>query len=254
MKRELKILFVILILVVPIISSLSIDVLKENTIAYYVNSNPSNIGGQQYQSSWYLFPRSAQTELLLDENSVEDSYTASWDNSVYDVDKSEVFDLEDIDYAYLYDAVNQKYIQVVGTGTTQEGVNALGDKDVSKYPVIWIFPKENVNKKLFIRIDKEIMPSVEDFTIHKGWNYFFSIPDVLGKKTVDWEGSCEIIKFAHWNDETAQWDDLSVSEFNNIFSETANTLSALAQPVAVKVADDCSFEISPSNSVPAFPD
>lgn len=256
MKNELKILLVILLLVVPIVSALSIDVLKENTIVYYVNSNPSNIGGQIYQSSWYLFPRSSQTEILLDKNHVEDSYTADWDGSVYTVDKSQVFETEDVAYAFVYDAVNQKYIQVMGQGTNQEDTAVLGDKDPSKYPVIWILPKENTNKKLFLRIDKEIMPSISKFTTKEGWNYFFTVPEVLGKEVSEWQGDCNIIKFASWNDEKVEWESYTVEEINDMFSIVTNTqsLSYLAQTLAVKVSNDCSFEVSTPSSVPNFPD
>jgi len=253
MKNELRALIIILLVIAPLVSALSIDVLKENTIAYYVNSNPSTIGGQLYQSSWYLFPRSSQTEILLDVNAVENSYTANWDNSVYNVDKSQIFVLEDIAYAFVYDAVNQKYVQVMGSGATQEGLAILGDKDVSKYPAIWILPKENVNKKLFLRVDKEIMPSVNEFTIKSGWNYFFSVPDILGKEVSEWQGNCEIIKFASWNDETLTWEDISISEFNELFSDAQINLNYLAQTLAVKVSQDCSFGVETSPPVPPLP-
>ncbi len=256
MKNELKILIVILLLIVPIVSALSVDVLKENTIAYHVNSNPSNIGGQQYQGSWYLFPRSAQTEILLDKNHVESSYTADWDGSVYNVDKSQVFETEDVAYAFVYDAVNQKYIQVMGQGTNQENTAVLGDKDPSKYPVIWILPKENINKKAFIRIDKEIMPSISKFTIKEGWNYLFTVPEMLGVEVSEWRGSCDVIKFASWDDEKAEWETYTVNEMSAMFSRITNTqsLEGLAQTFAVKVSNDCSFEVSSSSDVPGFPD
>jgi len=256
MKQNYKYLLTLLFVLIPIISALSIDVLKENTIVYYVNSNPSMIGEQQYQSSWYLFPRSSQTEILLDKNSVENSYTASWDESIYTVDKSQVFDLEDVAYAFVYDTVNQKYIQVMGQGTTSEGTSILGDKDVSKYPVIWILPKENTNKKVFIRIDKEIMPSISKFTVKKGWNYFFTVSDVLGKEVSEWKGNCDIIKFASWDDEKKEWKSYSIEKISNMFHIVTNnqSLSALAQVLAVKVSNDCSFKVTPPASVPNFPD
>ena len=255
MKNELKILGIALLILVPLVSALSIDVLKENTLAYYVNSNPSTIGGQIYQSSWYLFPRSSQTEMLLDKDAVEASYTANWDDSVYTVDDSQIFTLEDIAYAFVYDSVNQKYIQVVGSGTTQEGLTTLGDKDVSKYPVMWILPKENINKKLFLRVDKEIMPSVDKFTMKKGWNYFFTVSDMLGKEVSEWQGNCEVIKFASWDDEKAEWKNYSIEEINDLFSAVTNSqsLSSLAQVLAVKVSNDCAFEVSDFPSVPDFP-
>jgi hypothetical protein len=242
---------VIFVTIVSLISALSIDVLEEDNLIAYSVSNGGSLGGTSGQ--WYLFPRSAETELLLDKSVVKNSIY--FEKDTYSLDESTIYEIEDIAYAFLYDSVNQKYVQVIGSGTPQEGIDAAGVKDVSRYPVIWILPKENTYGKVFLRIDKEIMPSANEFTIKKGWNYFFTVPSIVGRDVSEWKGSCDIIKFASWDDEKAEWVSYSVSEINNIFSKgNPNYVGILAQVLAVKVSADCSFSVNNNPSVPPFPD
>lgn len=243
---------VIAVILLPAVSALSITNLDGGSVREYdVSTRPFNLAGTAYQPNWYLFPYWGNSWFeALDVGQVKDAY--AFGSGTYTVDKSLVFQEDDIRYAFLYDTQTNTYVQIYGTGTDASVVNTIDFSDVGRYPVMWVYPKKDISRYLYVKIRPEHMPSISAFTMKPGWNYLFLVPEMAGKTMDAWQGTCTIEQFAGWNDEISQWEVYPLDEFSESISASTST-EIMGAPFAVKVSNACTLHTQTVTGPPGLP-
>lgn len=189
-------------------------------------------------NGWSLFPfmGSAWADPISSDSLTQEVRTR------FSLSAEDDFKLEDIHVAFVFDSVKRKYIQIAGKGTDNEVLRSIDYDDVSRYPAIWVYAKnltgeKNVKKALF-KLNKERMPSVDDFTMKKGWNFIWVTPDLVGRTIDDIGGSCLISKMASWDNWPPENGIWKVTPFSDIPRDKIES-KAVGNGFLVQVSGDC---------------
>lgn len=161
----------------------------------------------------------------------------------------------DIYVAYVYDSLENKYIQTAGKGTDTAKLQTINYDDVSRYPAMWVYYKTGADnrhmKDIWFKIKPENMPKISDFTMKKGWNFVWWTSDVKDKSINDAKGTCDIVSLAGWivqsDGNPAKWEIFDVSN-----PEVLNSHPNLGNMFIVKVSNDCQLKVS-GESLPQVP-
>lgn len=206
-----------------------------------------------FPGKWYLQPPlDSNWYSVLSAQELSDSYDNYYSSEAYEVNKQSVLREEDFAYAFVYDARSNEYIQVFGSGTNHKKLMQVDYDDTKRFPVMWVYVKETNRNQLWVEYDIENMPSIEVFSITKGWNFLVITPDIIGKPIEDWQGTCNLEEFANWDDEIQQWVRIAPADLSSIVQE-AKINNLVASALAVKVKGDCQFMISEVPEIPGLP-
>jgi len=213
-----------------------------------------------HDDTWYLLPAvDSRWHDVYNGDLVADSYTNYYNSDPAQkkiVDREMVMLETDFKYAYVYDAVAREYILIHKNGENLEIAKTIDYNDVSRYPVMWVYPKVDHSygwKQYWFEYHTEKMPTIDTFTIKAGWNFIYTTPDMVGLTLDDWTGTCNVIDFAAWEDEENKWSEVDTEEMDE-WTTKAKEIPFVAAALAVKVTSDCKFKADSVPDVPGLPE
>jgi hypothetical protein len=211
-----------------------------------------------YEGKWELLPNYGTSYISMIENP-EESYLNEYGYSfpVRNPVKEDTFD-----YLYVYDSIENEFLPLILNGEENEEITNHPDfdlEDFDRYRVLWAFKHKTSEQftlyDMYLEYSDEAhWPSVEDYTMNKGWNYLTGTFDMIWKPIKEYKGTCVITDFAGWDAHNQKWVVYSLNKDDFVESyATAEdfAIDNILTSFVVKVQSDC--QLSFNGNVPEIP-
>ncbi len=160
-----------------------------------------------------------------------------------------------VKFAYALDPRTQEYVggDVLNNAQDRDEFEALSDWFDSIHYTrasYFVYLDASVNKIVGKSLNRGLEESLDSFTLFEGWNAIVYPKDFAGRNINDFIGTCQIEKVYTFSAEANSWYDLH----DFLFQPTLDlNYDDVGMGLVIKVSDECSFNFSKDNAIPALP-